>query len=105
MRGYQVPPAELEALLLNHEFVEDAAVIGIPDEYSGEIPKAFVVLKSGVKSTQKLAGQIAKWVEERKVKYKWIKGGVEFVDSIPKTPSGKILRKDLRAREKTKAKL
>lgn len=104
VRGYQVPPAELEALLLNHELVEDAAVIGIPDEYSGELPKAFIVLKAGTKGTKELAVDIQKWVGERKVRYKWLRGGVEFLDSIPKTASGKILRKDLRLKEKEKMK-
>jgi 4-coumarate--CoA ligase len=99
-----VPPAELEALLLNHELVEDAAVIGVPDEYSGELPKAFIVLKAGTKGSMELTRDIQKWVEERKVRYKWLRGGIEFVDSIPKTASGKILRKDLRLREKEKMK-
>jgi len=104
VRGYQVPPAELEALLLSHELVEDAAVIGIPDEYSGELPKAFIVLKSGTEGTKAVAEEIQKWVEERKVRYKWLRGGIEFLESIPKTPSGKILRKELRLKEKEKIK-
>jgi len=79
-------------------------VIGIPDEYSGELPKAFIVLKNGIERTKKLAEEIQKWVEERKVRYKWLRGGIEFMDSIPKTASGKILRKDLRLREKQKLK-
>ena len=79
-------------------------MIGVPDEYSGELPKAFVVVKSGTKPSKKLAEQIQKWVEENKVRYKWLRGGIEFIDSIPKTPSGKILRKDLRLREKEKQK-
>ena len=99
-----MPPAELEALLLSHELIEDAAVIGIPDEYSGELPKAFIVLKPGTKRSKKLAEEIQKWVEERKAKYKWLTGGIEFLDSIPKTASGKILRKDLRLKEKEKVK-
>lgn len=94
----------MEALLLNHDLIEDAAVIGVPDEYSGELPRAFVVLKQGTKGTKDLSREIQKWVEERKVKYKWLKGGIEFVDMIPKTASGKILRKDLRLREKEKVK-
>jgi 4-coumarate--CoA ligase len=94
-------------LLLNHDLIEDAAVIGVPDEYSGELPKAFVVLKEGTKGTKKLVGEIQKWVEERKARYKCLRGGIEFVDVIPKTASGKILRKDLRlkAKEKLKAHL
>jgi 4-coumarate--CoA ligase len=93
--------------LLNHDLIEDAAVIGVPDEYSGELPKAFVVLKQGTNGTKELVREIQKWVEERKVRYKWLRGGIEFVDVIPKTASGKILRKDLRlkAKEKLKAKL
>lgn len=104
MKGFQVPPAELEALLLSHELIEDIAVIGVPDEYSGELPKAFVVLKQGSKASNRLAQEIQKWVEERKVRYKWLTGGVEFLEMIPKTASGKILRKDLRLREKAKLK-
>lgn len=104
VRGFQVPPAELEALLLSHEIIEDAAVIGIHDDYSGELPKAFVVLKAGMKASKEVESQIKKFVEERKARYKWLSGGIEFIDSIPKTPSGKILRKDLRLREKNKAK-
>jgi 4-coumarate--CoA ligase len=93
--------------LLNHDLIEDAAVIGVPDEYSGELPKAFIVLKQGTKGTKELVREIQKWVEERKVRYKWLRGGIDFVDVIPKTASGKILRKDLRlkAKEKLKAKL
>jgi acyl-coenzyme A synthetase/AMP-(fatty) acid ligase len=94
----------LEALLLSHELIEDAAVIGVPDEYSGELPKAFVVLKKGTKESKTIAREIQKWVEERKVKYKWLTGGVEFLEMIPKTASGKILRKDLRLKEKEKLK-
>jgi len=90
--------------LLSHELIEDAAVIGVPDEYSGERPKAFVVLKQGSKASDRLAQEIQKWVEERKVRYKWLTGGVEFLEMIPKTASGKILRKELRLREKVKLK-
>lgn len=93
--------------MLSHELIEDAAVIGVLDEYAGELPKAFIVLKPGTKRDKKLAVDIQKWVEGRKVRYKWLRGGIEFLESIPKTPSGKILRKDLRLREmeKRKAKL
>jgi acyl-coenzyme A synthetase/AMP-(fatty) acid ligase len=104
VKGYQVPPAELEALLLSHPLIEDVAVIGVPDEYSGELPKAFVVCTPGTKGTKRLAEEIQKWVEERKVRYKWLRGGIEFLDVIPKTASGKILRKDLRLKEKQKTK-
>ena len=91
--------------MLSHELIEDAAVIGVPDDYSGELPKAFVVLKNGTEGSKKLAQEIQKCVEERKVKYKWLTGGVEFLEMIPKTASGKILRKDLRLKEMEKLKL
>jgi 4-coumarate--CoA ligase len=107
VRGFQVPPAELEALLLGYECVEDCAVIGVPDEYSGELPKAFIVLKDGVRASKEVIREIEKWVEDRAARYKWLRGGIEIVPKIPKTASGKILRKDLRLqeREKRKAKL
>ncbi|WP_336632223.1 MULTISPECIES: AMP-binding protein [unclassified Microbacterium] len=93
--GYQIAPAELEALLLSHPQVMDAAVIGILDEEREEIPKAFVVAAadSGLTADEVMAfvaGQVAPYKKVRRV---------EFVDAIPKSASGKILRKDLRARE------
>ena len=97
-KGFQVPPAELEGLLLEHPGVADAAVIGKPDVESGEIPKAFVVRKSGTDlSAQDLmgfvSGQVATFKQVREV---------EFVDSIPKNPSGKILRRLLLEQERAK---
>jgi len=93
--GYQVPPAELEALLLSHPHVADAAVIGVLDEDGQEIPKAFVVPASAARLT---ADDVMAFVAERVAPYKKVRR-VEFVDAIPKSSSGKILRKDLRARE------
>ncbi|KAL0940147.1 AMP-binding enzyme [Colletotrichum truncatum] len=95
VKGHQVAPAELEACLLGHPSVADCAVIPIPDERSGEIPKAYVV-----KSGECTANDIQEYVKTQKAPHKWIKGGVEFVDVIPKSPSGKILRRLLRDREK-----
>ena len=89
-KGYQVPPAELEALLLGHPAVADAAVIGIPDEAAGEVPKAFVVLKGAVSNEELMS-----WVAERVAPYKKIRM-VEVIDAIPKSPSGKILRRALK---------
>ncbi|CAL1533739.1 unnamed protein product, partial [Lymnaea stagnalis] len=94
-KGSQVAPAELEALLLGHPGVQDVAVIGVPDESSGELPKAFVVKKPGSKVTEQ---EIIKFVEERVSPIKRLRGGVQIVDEIPKTPSGKILRRDLKAK-------
>lgn len=105
VKGHQVAPAELEAHLLTHPAVNDCAVIQIPDERSGEVPKAFVVKSPSVgieENDRVLARQIQKHVEEHKAKYKWITGGIEFIDVIPKSPSGKILRRMLRDQEKEK---
>jgi ribosome assembly protein SQT1 len=80
-------------------------VIQIPDERSGEVPKAFVVKSPSVgleESDRMVARSIQKHVEDHKTKYKWITGGVEFIDVIPKSPSGKILRRLLRDIEKEK---
>ncbi|KAI1803857.1 acetyl-CoA synthetase-like protein [Daldinia bambusicola] len=102
VKGHQVAPAELEAHLLSHPSVNDCAVIPVPDEGSGEVPKAFVVKSASVasKPDEEVAREIGKWVEEHKARYKWLKGGIEFIDAIPKSPSGKILRRFLRDREK-----
>jgi acyl-CoA synthetase (AMP-forming)/AMP-acid ligase II len=88
-KGFQVPPAELEALLLSHPQVEDAAVIGVPDDESGELPKAFVVAGDGVTDEE-----IMEFVAERVSPQKRIRL-VERIDEVPKSPSGKILRRVL----------
>ncbi|KAF2636326.1 acetyl-CoA synthetase-like protein [Massarina eburnea CBS 473.64] len=105
VKGHQVAPAELESHLLTHPAVNDCAVIQVPDERSGEVPKAFVVKSPSVgieENDRVLARQLQKFVEEHKAKYKWITGGIEFIDQIPKSPSGKILRRFLRDIEKEK---
>jgi acyl-coenzyme A synthetase/AMP-(fatty) acid ligase len=104
-QGHQVAPAELEAHLLSHPAVNDCAVIQVPDEASGEVPKAYVVKSPAVgleESDRMVARQIQKHVEEHKARYKWITGGIVFIDEIPKSPSGKILRRLLRDMEKEK---
>ncbi|HSS21478.1 MAG TPA: 4-coumarate--CoA ligase family protein [Pyrinomonadaceae bacterium] len=97
-KGFQVPPAELEALLLTHECVADAAVIPCPDDEAGEIPKAFVVLKG-----ETTAEALMDFVAERVSPHKKIRL-LEFIEKIPKSPSGKILRRVLvqAERERTK---
>lgn len=102
LQGHQVAPAELEAHLLTHPAVSDCAVIQVPDEAAGEVPKAFVVrtASAAARPESDVAGEITKHVEEHKARHKWLKGGIEFVDVIPKSPSGKILRRLLRDREK-----
>ena len=91
-KGFQVPPAELEALLLTHPSVADAAVIPVADEEAGEIPKAYVVLKPAIPAT---AAEIMEFVAEHVATYKQVRV-VEFIDTIPKSASGKILRRVLR---------
>ena len=95
-KGYQVPPAELEAILVTHPAVADAAVIPHPDEEAGEIPKAFVVLRPGVGGDP---AEIMAFVAARVSPQKRIRL-VEFVDEIPKSASGKILRRALVDRER-----
>jgi acyl-coenzyme A synthetase/AMP-(fatty) acid ligase len=77
-------------------------VISVPDERDGEVPKAFVVTHASMASRkdEDITAEILKHVQDHKAHYKWLKGGVEFIDAIPKSPSGKILRRLLRDREK-----
>ena len=95
-KGFQVAPAELEGLLLSHPAIADAAVIPVPDEEAGEIPKAFVVLKAQVTPEEIMA-----FVAERVAPHKKIRR-VEVVNQIPKATSGKILRRVLVERERAK---
>lgn len=97
-KGFQVAPAELEALLLTHSCVADVAVVPYPDEEAGEVPKAFVVLREEIS-----AAQLMNFVAERVAPYKKIRQ-LEFIDKIPKSPAGKILRRVLvqQDRERTK---
>ena len=91
-KGFQVPPAELEGLLIEHPDVADAAVIGLPDLESGEIPKAFVVKTTSSKVTE---SELREYIAEKVATFKQIRA-VEFVETIPKNPSGKILRRLLK---------
>jgi acyl-CoA synthetase (AMP-forming)/AMP-acid ligase II len=95
-KGFQVPPAELEAILLSHPNIADAAVIPVPDEEAGEIPKAYVVLSGDVDEAA-----IMSFVAERVAPHKKIRL-VEITEEIPKSASGKILRRVLVDRERAK---
>lgn len=115
-------PSELEGYLLNHPDVADAAVIGVPDDYAGEVPLAYIVLKPQVAAAVKKDAELAKdeWAKLYKVssevslmllvcmpdapyqhvssiasRYKWLDGGVVFIDAVPKSASGKILKRVL----------
>ena len=97
-KGFQVAPAELEAVLLSHPRVSDAAVIGSPDEEAGEVPKAFVVTTGEAASPE----EVMTFVAERVAPHKKVRR-LEFIEEIPKSPSGKILRRVLVEREKRTA--
>ena len=113
VRGWQVAPAELEAILITHPSIINAAVIGIPvPEGTGEVPRAYVQLKpkpspDHIAATYGLADEkevteedVKQWVKERLARYKWLDGGVRFVDSIPRTAAGKVQKVKLRVMEK-----
>lgn len=90
VNAFQVAPAELEAIIRDHPDILDAVVVGVPNEKTGEIPRAFVVRKPNANITAK---EVQEHVAKQTSKYKHLTGGVYFVDSIPKTPTGKILRR------------
>jgi long-chain acyl-CoA synthetase len=93
--GYKVWPRDVEDVLYGHEAVREAAVVGIPDAYRGETVKAFVSLKPGASVTEEA---LIAFCRERMAAYKYPRQ-IEFVDDLPKTASGKILRRELRDRE------
>jgi long-chain acyl-CoA synthetase len=97
-KGYQVAPAELEAILFEHPAVLDAAVVPKPHLEGGEIPKAFIVLREGFQTSPE---ELMAFVAEKVAPYKKIRE-VEFLTEIPKTASGKTLRRDLIERERGK---
>jgi acyl-CoA synthetase (AMP-forming)/AMP-acid ligase II len=96
-KGYQVAPAELEALLLTHPAVADAAVIPSPDEEAGEVPKAFVVRKAEISADDLMA-----WVAQHVPPHKKIRR-LEFIEAVPKSAAGKILRRVLIEQERAHA--
>lgn len=97
-KGFGVAPAELESLLMEHPAVMDSAVIGVPDKEAGELIKGFVVLRKGHNAT---TDDIIAFANGKLAGYKRIHF-IEFIDVIPKTASGKILRRDLKEREKAR---
>jgi long-chain acyl-CoA synthetase len=97
-KGFGIAPAELESLLMEHPAVMDSAVIGIPDDEAGELPKGFVVIRKGHSVTEI---DILAFVNGKLASYKKIHS-IEFIDAIPKVPSGKILRRELKELEKAR---
>jgi 4-coumarate--CoA ligase len=98
-KGFQVPPAELEGILISHPDVLDAAVIGMYDkDQATELPRAYIVPKAGLGKTKAEAKEIADWLGKKVAHHKKLRGGVRFVDEIPKSVSGKILRRLLKVK-------
>ncbi|KND92210.1 putative 4-coumarate--CoA ligase 1 [Tolypocladium ophioglossoides CBS 100239] len=100
-KGFQVPPAELEAKLIGREDIADVCVVGVwdPEEHT-ETPRAYVVLRADVEQSDELAKDIVAWLGERVGPPKRLRGGVRFVKEIPKSQAGKILRRVLREQAK-----
>jgi len=94
-KGFPVAPAEVEALLLEHPAVRDCGVVGRADACAGEVPVAFIVLREGSAASSKLEADLCGFVAERLSPYKQPRQ-IHFVDTLPRTPSGKILRRELR---------
>ena len=94
VKGFQVSPSELEDLIRRHPAVADVAVIGIPDDYAGELPRAYVAIKSDASLTEQ---SLKDFIHPQVSPHKHLKGGVEFVGSVPKSATGKILRRELKA--------
>jgi long-chain acyl-CoA synthetase len=97
-KGFGVAPAEIESLLMEHPAVLDSAVIGVPDDEAGELIKGLVVLRKGQSATP---DEIITFANGKLAGYKRVHI-VEFIDTIPKTASGKILRRDLKERERAR---
>ena len=97
-KGFSVAPAQVEALLLEHPAVVDVAVVAKPSEEAGEVPKAFVVLRAGYESQR--ADELMSWVNAKLATYKHVRE-VEYIDAIPRNPSGKILRRVLKDKQQS----
>lgn len=98
-KGFQVPPAELEGILSDNDKIDDVAVIGIYKEQDAtEVPRAYIVPKKGVEAGKALEKEIMDWLASKVANHKRLRGGVRFVDEIPKSVSGKILRRVLKAK-------
>jgi acetyl-CoA synthetase len=89
--GHRVGPEEIEDSLATHEAVADAGVIGVPDDTRGEVPKAYVVLADGYDPGEALTDELIDHVRDRLAKYEYPRE-IEYIDELPKTPTGKIQR-------------
>ncbi|MBR0251444.1 MAG: AMP-binding protein, partial [Synergistaceae bacterium] len=98
--GFNVYPQEVEAILSEHDAVNTAVVVGMPNDISGEVPKAYIILNEGAKVSE---NELIRFCKERLSHYK-VPRAIEFVSSLPLSPTGKILRRVLRQQEKEKSK-
>ncbi|RFU28436.1 hypothetical protein B7463_g7925, partial [Scytalidium lignicola] len=99
--GFQVAPAELEGILMSHPKVADVAVVGVNDEQlATEVPRAYIVTVAGVERDEITSEEITKWMADKVANHKLLRGGIKYIDAIPKTASGKIVRSLLRAKAK-----
>ncbi len=104
-KGFQVAPAELEGLLTSHPKISDVAVIGVYNEdQATEVPRAYVVPAPGVEGGKKTEDEIVEWLRAKVANHKRLRGGVRFVDEVPKSASGKILRRLLKVRAEAEEK-
>ncbi|KAL9595210.1 MAG: hypothetical protein Q9219_006576 [cf. Caloplaca sp. 3 TL-2023] len=98
-KGLQVAPAELEGLLASHPKINDVAVVGLYDkEQATEVPRAYIVPAPGVEGSKAVQADISSWLAAKVANHKRLRGGIRFIDEIPKSPSGKILRRLLKTR-------
>ncbi|KAH8817340.1 hypothetical protein F5884DRAFT_874332 [Xylogone sp. PMI_703] len=99
--AFQVAPAELEGVLMSHPKIADVAVVGVYDsQRQTEVPRAYVVTTPGIEQNESTTQEITKWMGEKVANHKQLRGGIRYVNEIPKTASGKILRSALRAKAK-----
>lgn len=104
VRGFQVSPAELEAVILQHPAIVDVAVIGVKldDSPDGEHPRAYVVRHGSASASAVTETEVTNWCTQRLAKYKALTGGVVFVDALPRNASGKLLKRILREQAERK---
>jgi acetyl-CoA synthetase len=96
--GYRISPFEVESCLVSHPAVLEAAAVASPDPVRGQVVKAYLVLRPEIAPSEELKGQIQEFAKQNMAGYKYPRK-IEFVDALPKTPSGKVKRKELRGRE------
>lgn len=104
VKGYQVSPVELEEILASHPKVAEVAVVGVPDEKMGEVPRAYVILKDGESVVgQTEEAEFMAFVNSKVASFKRLAGGVKFVSELPKNLIGKVLKKALQDQAKEEA--